>query len=80
MRIKHDAMSRIEGVVLKVINDFLRLHCVPPTVLQIQIGAKLTSKSLVYYHLATLERLGKIEKRYGKPVPLWVIRSLAKSP
>ena len=80
MRTKHDAMTRTEKMVLQVIDDFWRSNCLPPTVRQIQAAAKISTLSMVNYHLNTLERLGKIEKRYGKPVPLWVIRSLAKSP
>ena len=64
--------------VLKAIDAFWQMYCIPPTISDIQRMTKITSKAAVKFHIDALVRLGKIKIRNQKPVPLWVIERLQK--
>jgi SOS-response transcriptional repressor LexA len=71
-----DAPSRTEAQVYSVVEKFWMDNAVPPTVREIVRLARLTTTSMAHYYLRSLERLGYIEMRRGKPVPKWVIEKI----
>jgi repressor LexA len=63
-------MKRIspkQEAMLAFIEEFVADHSYPPTYEEIRVGMKLSTKSLVDYHLTALEEAGKIQRNPSTP-------------
>lgn len=67
------AVTEKQVRVLDFIRDYIAETRYPPTVDEIGQGLKIGSKNTVFQYLARLERLGYIEREFGKARSIRVI-------
>jgi repressor LexA len=60
-------ISAKQQAMLTFIEEFVAEHGYPPTYEEIRVGMKLSTKSLVDYHLTALEEAGKIQRDPATP-------------
>ena len=67
------ALTARQQTILNFVQEFIEKYRYAPTVNEIRIGCRMTTTSLVAYHLKQMEQAGAIGRKKKVARGLWLI-------